>query len=154
MIEHLPFHRLTCPCGCKGMLIKHGYYTRSFKTAGKLIDIKILRVRCSSCFKTHSLLPSWIIPYSRTLLIDHLRIIKAYLNKTSFHRVMIDNLLIDESNIAYILKKYKKHWHERLQAFSISFNNHFIHRCFFHFSKHFMQIKRTSNILFNPNHIT
>lgn len=153
MINSLPFHKLTCTCGRKASFIKHAYYCRSFKFNGHLIRLKVLRLICKSCNKTHSVLPDWIVPYSRTLLIDQVRIIKAYHSKTSYDDIMINNLLLDESNLNYIIKNYLKHWKERLLSYSIPINKSLITSCFKYFKRQFMQIKRTANILFSITHI-
>ena len=148
MIKFLPFHKLQCTCGQNGNLIKHAYYTRSIKVLGDLVDLKVLRVRCKSCNKTHSILPDWIVPYSRILFKDHLNIINAYLNKKSLEPLMIENFLIDESNTKYIIKRFKQHWKERLSSYDISLDKQLTLFCFKYFCRPFMQIKSTANILF------
>jgi hypothetical protein len=154
MIKFLPFHKLQCTCGQNGNLIKHGYYNRCVKVSGDLVDLIVLRVRCKSCKKTHSILPDCLVPYSRILLKDHLKIIHAYLNKQSFEPIMIDNLLIDESNTSYIIKSFRQNWKERLSSYGISLDNQLIIMCFKYFSRQFMQVKRTVNILFFNTHIS
>ena len=152
MIEHLPFHKLSCTCEQKGHLIKHGYYVRFIKLSGNLVKLRILRLFCKSCNKTHGILPSWIVPYSRISLKDHLKIIKSYLNKQSLEPIMIKNLLIDESNVKYILKKFNRLWKERLLSFRISLDDQLTLLCFKYFSRQFMQIKCTTNSLFYDTH--
>lgn len=149
MIKDLPFHRLSCTCGQKGSLIKHAYYKRSIKCTGELIPLIILRVKCKSCMRTHAIVPDLFVPYSRILLEDQIEIIKAYLHNKSHNPIMIKNYLIDEGNVRYIIKNLKKHWKERLSTFSISLDDKLIKLCFQHFKRQFMQIKRTSNILFS-----
>jgi len=154
MIEQLPFHKLACICGQKGNLIKHGYYTRSIKVLGDLVKLRVLRLLCKSCKKTHSILPNWIVPYSRILFKDHLNIIRAYLNKQSIEPIMIENILIDESNVKYIIKRFKEYWRERLRTYRITLDNKLTLWCFKYFNRQFMQIKSTSNILFYTTHIS
>ena len=149
MINNLPLHKLECTCRQKGNLIKHGYYKRSIKFNGELIPLRILRVRCKSCGKTHAILPDWIVPYSRILLKDQIEIIKTYHDNKSFDKIMINNYLIDEAHIKYIINNFNKHWKERLNTFEISFDNQLIKLCFKHFKRQFMQIKQTPNILFS-----
>jgi len=155
MINHLPYHRLFCSCSQKGCFIKHGYYKRFIKVSGELCELKILRLICTCCGKTEAVLPSWIVPYSQILLKDIITVVKAYLKKSSFENIMIKNLLIDESNIRYIIRQFNRHWRERLASFKISINNKFITIMSFRkYNRQFMQIKRTSNILFANTHIT
>lgn len=148
-INELPFHKLSCTCKQKGTLIKHGYYDRSIKVSRFLFKLSILRVYCKSCKKTHAILPSWIVPYSRVLYHDHISIIYSYLNNLSFEPIMQSNLLIDEGNIRYIIRQYLSHWRERIASFDGEVDLSVTKSCFKHFSRQFMQIKRTANILFS-----
>lgn len=149
LIENLPFHKLTCSCGRKGCLIKHGYYKRSIKVNGALITIKMLRVICKSCNKTHAVIPESIVPYSRISLKDQLEIINYHINNLSFESLMTRNYLIDENNIRYIINNFIKHWRERLKSFDIHLDENLVDLCFKFFDRQFMQIKCTSNILFS-----
>lgn len=148
-IDDLPFHRISCTCKQKGCLVKHGYYNRSIKSTDGLLRLSILRVRCKSCGKTHAILPSWIVPYSRILYRDQVSIIHSFLNRLSFEPIMISNLLIDENNIRYIIHQYLAHWKERIASFGGVVHVSVMKSCFKHFSRQFMQIKCTPNILFS-----
>lgn len=148
-IDEHPFHKLSCTCKQKGGLIKHGYYIRSIKSPEGLMKLSILRVYCKSCKKTHAILPSWIIPYSNILFHDQVAIIHSYLNHLSYEPIMLSNLLIDESNIRYVIYQYLAHWKERIASFSGAVNSSLTKSCFKHFSRQFMQIKCTPNILFS-----
>lgn len=147
-LDSIPIYKLTCSCGRSGHLTKHAYYTRTAKTTEGPITLRILRVKCKRCGKTHALFPECIVPYSQILLEDHLKIITAYSNKTSFEPIMMSNLYIDESNIRYIIKKYLSHWKERIAAFFISMDANLTFSCLCSFKRQFMQIKCTSNIVF------
>jgi len=146
-LDSIHFHNLTCSCGISGNLIKHAYYTRSVKTPEGLVALRILRVKCKCCGKTHALFPECIVPYSQILLEDHIKIINAYNHKTSFEPIMMHNLYIDESNIRHIIKKYVYHWKERLTAFFISMDVNLSYNCICSFKRQFMQIKCTPNIV-------
>lgn len=65
------FCHIECPnCGSHD-LIRWGYYERNaifFSDSGMIVESKLLkiqRVRCKSCDKTHALLPFGIIPYKQ-----------------------------------------------------------------------------------------
>ncbi|WP_423236818.1 DUF6431 domain-containing protein [Clostridium butyricum] len=58
-----------------GQLIKHAYYNRHIKTPNGIIMLKILRVKCKCCNRTHAIFPECIVPYSQVLLNDHISII-------------------------------------------------------------------------------
>jgi len=149
MIEHVPFHRLSCTCGRKSNLVKHGYYKRSIKSSMTSEKIKFLRVKCTSCGKTHAILPAWVVPYSQIPFQDHLNIIKAHLSAAAFKGIMQAKPCIDESNIQYLVLQFKKHWKERLTAFKIPLSEGLCEKCFRIFGRQFMQIKCTPNILFS-----
>lgn len=150
-LEDIEMHKLSCSCGLFGSLIKHGYYTRSIKTSSGIIPLSILRVKCRHCGRTHAVLPFLIVPYSRVLLDTHLAIITAYISKSSFEPIMMDNEYIDEGNIKYIIKQFLRHWKERIAVFGFSVFDSidtFSSQCLNIFKRQFMQIKRTVNILF------
>lgn len=148
VVDALPFHALSCECSHTGHLIKHGFYKRSIKTSTAIVLIRVLRMRCKCCGKTHAILPEWIVPFSLVPLKDHINIISTYLKGTSLIPIMEANLCLDESNIRYIIRQFKFHWEERLKAFRISYDGNLVEACFHNFTRQFMQIKRTSNILF------
>lgn len=148
--SNLEIHKLTCPCGQIGLLIKHGKYNRSIKTPEGLVPLEIQRLKCKVCLKTHAIMPEFIVPYSRILLEDHISIIENYENNLSNKSIMLSNPFIDENNIVYVIKQYLKHWKEKLIAFDIKINQHISQSCFSFFKRQFMQIKRCLNILFLP----
>lgn len=149
MIEDLPFHKLLCTCGRKGDLIKHGRYTRYMKVSLRSEPLKILRVLCKSCGKTHAILPKWLVPYSTVLLKHQLDIISAYLAGTSTKPIMAEHPVIDESEIGHIKKRFRKHWMQRLASYDIPIDSNIIFACFHIFGRQIMQIKCTPNLLFS-----
>lgn len=62
------FHLECNHCHCRGECIRHGYYTRGYilepDDLVKGARIRILRVKCKHCGKTHAVLPEEIVPYS------------------------------------------------------------------------------------------
>lgn len=69
-INNLPY--LECPKCNSTELIKYGTYNRQICYINEkniiLDTIKIQRVKCKTCGKTHALLPSFIVPYKISLL--------------------------------------------------------------------------------------
>ena len=149
LISALQFHRLICPCGHSGCLSIHGYYYRSVKTPEGLLRFRICRVICSCCEHTHALLLSSMVPYSRISLADHVSIISGFENNTGCSEIMDRTPSIDESNLRFVIRQFKKHWKQRLLAASITLSCHLTPSCFKHYLRQFMQIKNTKNILFN-----
>lgn len=150
LISNLQFHQLTCPCGHSGCLSVHGYYNRSIKLPQGKVTFRICRVICEHCGHTHAILLSSMVPYSQVSTADHISIINNYNQGSSQDSVMNVNPCVDESCYRYIIRCYLRHWHERLLAerISLSLFKQLIKSCFAHFSRQFMQIKSTPNILF------
>ncbi len=137
-------------------IIKYGYddvhelYQEKEKDDNSII-LHICRVKCSShCNKTHALLPTFIVPYSQVSFPDQVEIISCYECSHSYSDLMEKTPSIDENCIHSIIRRYALHWLERVLSFklSISTSIHFIQLCFSHFSRQFMQIRKTPNILF------
>lgn len=61
--------KITCPkCGAKGRFHRHGFYVRNIthlSDDSSIIfePIEILRIKCTSCHSTHSILPGDCIPF-------------------------------------------------------------------------------------------
>jgi hypothetical protein len=60
-MRHLDALELRCPC-CGGGTISHGSYERHVHIADTIEYIPIQRVKCSSCNKTHAVIPDFISP--------------------------------------------------------------------------------------------
>lgn len=150
LINALQFHQLQCTCGYSGCLTIHGCYTRSLKVDDSKITLSICRVKCSHCGKTHALLPSQLVPYSQVSLQEQVAILSAYENSRDFEQIMDRTPSIDENLIASIIKRYVKHWMQKLHSFRIklSFPPRLVKQCFSFFGNQFMQIRQTPNILF------
>lgn len=151
LISNLQFHKLHCSCGHSGCLSVHGYYYRYLKTPSDKLPFRICRVKCEVCGKTHSILPSSFVPYSQISLKDHVEIIEAFENVVPTASLLKSNASIDESNFRYIIKQYNNHWKQRLLSLKIPLAplSVLIQRCFTHYSRQFMQIRRTTNLIFS-----
>lgn len=150
LINTLQFHSLTCTCGHSACLSIHGYYTRSLKTPEGKLPLRICRVICSFCHRTHALLPSSVVPYSQVSTEEHIDIITSYEDRVGWERLMNHNPYIDESNCRHIIRTFLRHWKQRLLSGNIPLSDKtlLICDCFSAFSRQFMQIHCTPNILF------
>ena len=150
LINSLQFHRLACTCGHSGCLSVHGYYTRSLKTPAGKLPFRICRVICSCCHHTHALLPSSMVPYSQISMEEHVEVISCHETKEGWETLMHRNPSIDEGNCRYIVRSFLKHWKQRLLSGKITLSDStlLIRDCFTAFSRQFMQIRCTPNILF------
>lgn len=150
LINSLPFHKLTCICGHSACLSLHGYYTRSLKNPEGKCTFRICRVLCSCCHHTHALLPSSMVPYSQASTKEHVDIISLHEDGEGWENLMNHNPCIDESNCRYIIRNFLHHWKQRMlsERISLADRTTLIRDCFAAFSRQFMQIHYTPNILF------
>ena len=149
LVDQIPFHQLHCTCGRCGDLIRHGSYTRKIKVSLGYQRLKINRVICKTCNRTHALTPDWLVPYSSILLKDQIQILQAHLSGESMEPIMAEQPVIDESAIGYIIRQFKRHWLPRLTAFQIPLDKNIVPACFRAFGRQLMQIKCTPNLLFS-----
>ena len=150
IVTSLPFHRIQCTCGKKGCLIGYGHYSRKVKWMSVLVKLSIQRVLCRECHHTHALIPSFLVAYSQVSLNDQQAILICLESHRQPMKVMLRNFLIDESNIKYIVRQFRKHWKQRLLAIGASLSEDLTVPCLSAYSRQFMQIHRTRNILFCP----
>ena len=150
LVNAIPQHQLTCSCGHCACLSTHGYYSRSVKVGLMTICLRVRRMICAFCKTTHALLLSSMVPYSQIPLQHHVEILIAHETSKDYSSLMEAHPTIDESNLRYIIKGYRRHWSQRLLATALylGLTATFICTCFSHFNRQFMQIKRTPNQLF------
>ena len=133
VINALPFHRLRCTkCGHSGCLTIHGYYKRSVSSSGGKYVLKICRVFCSECGRTHAILLSSFVPYQQVSVDVQRRIAKALESGKNPNSVCTPEGSIDENNVKSVIRRYQKHWKERLlsEKISLSETAHLVCSCF------------------------
>ena len=150
VIFSLPFHQLRCSCGHSGCLTIHGYYTRSVITTEGKVTLRICRVICSECGRTHALLLSSIVAYSQIPAEVQRTIAVCYEEGGDRNELLTSGDGIDENNVKSVIHRYVKFWRERLRAVKADLDSlsDLIRICFSNYSKQFMQIRPTSNDLF------
>jgi hypothetical protein len=151
-INSLDLALIPCTCGHSGCLIHHGVYKRSIQLADTLITLSVIRIYCKECGHTHALLLSSMVPYFQIPLQLYVNTIIAAEHQTGFASLLDGRVCVDENNLKSILRNYRLHWCERLRAVSLCLTDlsRLVSGCFSHFSRQFMQIKTTRNILFVP----
>ena len=82
---------IECPNCRSDKLIRYGTYERNVGIMGNYRKIKIKRVKCKECGKTHALIPSFIIPY--------------YQNERSFILLGISRRLLDNVGVIELSKE-------------------------------------------------
>ena len=151
VINRIQFHQLTCTCGHSACMTIHGYYRRSIKLPTGTLRLRLCRVRCSECGKTHALLLSSIVPYSQIRTCDQQQICIALELHLSTSAVCDSNPQIDENNVKSVRRNYRLRWREMLKALRIGLAplTDLICSCFSNYSTQFMQIHRGFNRLFS-----
>lgn len=150
IIFGLQLHQLTCPsCKHSACLTNHGYYKRSVQTSDGLIPLRILRVKCS-CGKTHAILLSSMVPYSRITFTDQVAIAasESLQSAVSLLQQLIPDL--SEWTIRHVWNNYRHFWKQRLLSEKISLSPplELVRRSFQAFERQFLQIHRGLNSLF------
>ena len=150
VINSLQFHQLTCTCGRSGCLTIHGYYRRTVKSGDSGLRLRVCRVICSECGRTHALLLASIVPYSQISLPDQVDIISHSESDGDFSSLMDATPSIDESSVRSVVRRFRQHWKQRLlsEDIPLSVSLAFVRRCFSSFRRQFMQIKCTPNLFF------
>lgn len=109
------FSSFSCPhCSHKGTMVRNGYYSRKVNVNCKLHNIKIYRVICKECGRSHAVLPSFIIPYIQTPLNEAFIIINDYEDKKS-----------TTPDTYRIIKSYLN-WQNRLKSVLLSFKDNIV----------------------------
>ena len=104
LIKSIDIHNIKCEsCGSDSSFIFYGTYTRKYKTKDGMVKIKIQRIKCKNCNRTHAIIPKELIPYSQITLYDQISIILNHKD------TMNNNPLIGESNVTYIKRNYIKY---------------------------------------------
>ena len=147
-LQSLNLFAIECTCHKKGCLIFYGWYKRKVKLPSKLLTLSIQRVRCRECGRTHALIPSVLVPYSQITLKDQQDILILAESGLPPAEVLERNPRVDENNAKHIIRQYNKHWKERLLSISLSVRDSLTIPCLSAFSRQFMQIHKTPNILF------
>ena len=149
-IFNLQLHRIRCSCGHSGCLTFHGYYTRKVKAPGGSFRLKVCRVICSECGRTHAILPSSLVPYSQIPLDCQCQIVCFSESGSSPDPILEKYPDVDENNVKHVIRNYRRHWKERLLSEDLGLSPliTLVMACFAHYSAQFMQIRRMANILF------
>lgn len=140
IIKKQNIHTCCCPnCGHQG-LHRHAHYHRKIITNHSKITIRILRVICPECHKTHALIPISIIPYRLYPLRDIVDVIRCFKDKNDYFSLEYFNPNIDTCYIRYLTNLF----HHSLFFHSIDLSLSLFDLCMYcikHFKRNFMQTK-------------
>ena len=106
--EEYNYGYIECPCCESDELIGYGSYERNVIVYNKYFKIKIKRVRCKNCGRTHALIPYFLIPY-----YQH--------EKTYIYRICIEKILkeVGISNLAIRLKISRQILYQSMKRFLV-----------------------------------
>ncbi|MDK2799537.1 MAG: hypothetical protein PWP27_2005 [Clostridiales bacterium] len=96
------------PYGCKhccylGRIHRHGYYQRNAIIRYTVYRIHILRLKCPSCKKTFSVLPSFLIPcYQYTFEVIFLCLYYFYVLNWISNLIMKRSVISRQSTLAFV----------------------------------------------------
>lgn len=138
-INLIDIHSLSCTCGSHDNVI-HGYYKRKVRTDKENIKLRIVRIRCKGCGKTHAILLSLIIPYKSVCLNTSIRIIK----KDNIDSLMTSNIQIDEQIIFRIRKIFNEKYKKWMTLSKLTFNDDLVFKSFIDFKSNFLQVRKGS----------
>ena len=136
-------------CCCEeGIMQLHGYYTRQLHLlSGLKIMIRLARVKCLHCNKTHALIPNFIVPYLRKEYAIIETILTARESNEKPVETMRKNSASVDSRVYYsILKSWTSVWKAKLHAIGLTIAN-FVNSfkssddaCIGKYSRSFMQM--------------
>jgi len=152
LIERLDIYRIQCSCHCRGSLIRHGFYSRTLKCVTGTLKLRILRVKCTRCGRTHALLPAELVPYSQVSLYCQINMLRFKINSPEMESMRNANPDLDEGCISRVRRKFRKYWAERLHAEQLEIHMNIgdlVRGCFIAYHKQFLQIRAGVNLLFS-----
>lgn len=144
-INSIDLSSLHCSCHHTHCLSIHAYYTRTIRSASGKVVIRVLRVKCSHCNRTHAIMPSCIVPYSQILLTQLISIVHSSIKSLDTLAILYS---LEDAHIRYINKQYQHFWKQRIYNLK-SFSAYQLSTyCFQTFKKQFMQIRNVTNIAY------
>lgn len=139
-IKHIHLYDVHCPkCGSVHCLTFYGTYDRSLYSENGLIHFKARRCICSQCASTHSILPSFFIPYSRISLFDACSIISS--DDPKEMEQMIIRLSISMEHLRRIRSVFFLYWSKLFPTFYEHSFSYITHFCITSFCLQFLQIR-------------
>lgn len=94
-VESMDFDSIICDSCLNNSWYRHAYYSRHVCICGERIHLKITRIICTHCGKTHAILAEPMIPYLSALFDDLMNII------------VFNAIIFDYSLCTYLKKKFK-----------------------------------------------
>lgn len=114
-------------CGYAGNLHRHASYYRNVICEEVTARIRIQRVICPSCHKTHAIIPSDLIPYYQHTLVTVLKLIELVKVKKKSYSQLVksfnkSNPYFCESHINFYLRRFNSNYNRVLYYFRTVLN--------------------------------
>ncbi len=154
-ILSLDFNRIECSCHSVNCLSIHAYYYRFVKTPVGKIPIRILRLRCSHCGRTHALISASFIPYTQRSFIDTIKVFLHVQNHEFFFMDFFHHIPsispADIPHLKFVFARWCSLFHNHEIMFSNPPNLISAH-CLFYFHCNFSQLRfRSTDIFYLPH---
>ena len=110
LVNSLQIHIIRCPsCHHAGNMVIHGYYHRWAKSFQNTFRLRIRRLKCRECGKTHAILPSSLVPYCQVSTDAQIQIARKVEEETPPDVLIAPESDIDENNVKSVVRKYRRH---------------------------------------------
>lgn len=142
-VSRLNLKEIECSCGQRGSLVQHGYYRRRLKSGIGTFFYTVMRLRCTSCRRTHAVIPDMIVPYSQLPLDIQLDMLRNRLG--DLEPLFTLNPDIAESDALSIRFRFHHFWEEKLDTVNANLNiplPELMEICYSEFKRQFMQNHR------------
>ena len=108
VMSRVPIHRLTCSaCGRSGCLQYHGSYRRKVRSSQGTVVLRIQRVKCTECGRTHALLLSSLVPYSQIAAETQRQIAETFETKGDRSSFCTPEGAVDENDVKAVIMRYR-----------------------------------------------
>lgn len=92
-VNSIDFSKISCSCGATNSFKTHSYYVRNVSFLGLKIKIRIMRVICADCGRTHAILIESMVPFS-------------ILSKDDIVSIIVNNNHYDPSYLSYLRRSF------------------------------------------------
>ena len=92
-VDHIGFNKLKCnKCNEIGNFVIKGYYYRTIIINNKAIRIRITRIKCKDCNKTHAILFLDFVPYYQLSTVNCRKLILVNFIDINYDELIIERL--------------------------------------------------------------
>ena len=116
-----------CHCGYAGNLHRHACYNRTIICKQITARVRIQRVICPNCRKTHAIIPSDLIPYFQHTLETILRLLEFIINKRASYSQSLKvyrsfNLSFSPAHINLYVRRFRSNLNNITYFYRVFYN--------------------------------